>query len=282
MQSIAKFAMRTPLHAIGLSVFSTLVGFISWLSPPIVALILLSKGLRGGGNVFLWTLIPIGIVFHFTGDPTLLFNLTSVFLLALALRSRFSWEHVLVLAFFFSLFGTLLYHSFAPLAFQRLIDFVSQLLSMISGIPALENKDLVNIVMFSYSLQLYFYSIAGICLARWWQSCLYNPFGFGREFRSLRLHPYVATVAVLAVIFCIVFIDRLWLWIPLLASPLFIAALGLMHWVFAAAKISSFWSIGLYVVLLVALEIFVPLLVSIAIIDSFFDLRSRYKFSNKE
>lgn len=282
MQSIAKFAMRSPLHAIGLSVLSISLGFISWLSPPIVALVLLSKGLREGGNVFFWTLIPIGIVFHFTGDPTLLFNITSVFLLAFALKNRFSWQHVLVLAFFFSLIGTLLYHNFASLAFQRLVDFVSQLLNMISGIPAIQNKDLANIVVFSYSLQLYFYSIAGICLARWWQSCLYNPFGFGREFRSLRLHPYVATVAVLAVIFCIVFIDRLWLWIPLLASPLFIAALGLMHWVFAAAKISSFWSIGLYVVLLVALEIFVPLLVSIAIIDSFFDLRSRYKFSNKE
>ena len=82
-------------------------------------------------------------------------------------------------------------------------------------------------------------------------------------------------------IFCIVFIDRLWLWIPLLASPLFIAALGLMHWVFGQQKfqflvnrtICSFISSS---------EIFVPLLVSIAIIDSFFDLRSRYKFSNNE
>ena len=282
MQSIAKFAMRSPLHAIGLSVLSIMSGFISWLSPPIVALVLLSKGLREGKNVFLWTLIPTGFVFYFTGDPTLFFNVTSVFLLALLLRNRFSWQHVLILAFFFSLIGTLLYHNFASLAFQRLIDFISQLLSMIGGIPAIENKDLVNLVIFSYSLQLYFYSIAGICLARWWQSCLYNPFGFGREFRSLRLHPYVSSIAILSVTLCIVFIDRLWLWIPLLASPLFIAALGLVHWVFAAAKISSFWSIGLYVGLLLALEIFVPLLVSIAIIDSFFDLRTRYKFGNKE
>ncbi len=282
MQSIAQFAMRSPLHAIGLSVLSILSGFISWLSPPVVALVLLAKGFKTGGNVFLWTLIPTGIVFNFTGDPTLLLNITSVFLLALALRNSFSWQHLIVLAFFFSLIGTLLYHNFASGAFQRLVDFVSQLLNMINGIPAIENKDLVNIVIFSYSLQLYFYSIAGICLARWWQSCLYNPFGFGKEFRSLRLHPYVSSVAVLAVIFCIVFIDRLWLWIPLLTSPFFIAALGLMHWIFAAEKISSFWSIGLYVGLLLALEIFAPLLVVIAIIDSFFDLRSKYKFSNKE
>ena len=132
------------------------------------------------------------------------------------------------------------------------------------------------------AVMFYFFSIAVLSLARWWQSCLYNPSGFGSEFHSLRLPPLVSMAAVLAVIFCLVFLDRLGVWVPFVVSPLFIAGLGLVHWTFEAAKIPSFWLIGFYMGLFLFFQLFFPVLTSIAIIDSFFDLRSRFKFSKKE
>ena len=255
---------------------------LAWLSASVVALVALSQGFRAGANVFLWTLIPMGISFHYTSDPTSVTLVITVFLLALALRNRFSWEQVLVFASCITLIGTFLFYNIASTVFDQLIDIYNQILPGTDGIPALEDKELVKIMIAGYSVMFYFFSIAVLSLARWWQSCLYNPSGFGSEFHSLRLPPIVSIAAVLAVIFCLVFVDRLGIWVPFVGSPLFIAGLGLVHWTFEAAKISSFWLIGFYIGLFLFFQLFFPVLTSIAIIDSFFDLRSRFKFSNKE
>ena len=173
-------------------------------------------------------------------------------------------------------------HSNSLVPFDQLIDIYNQILPGTDGIPALEDKELVKIMIAGYSVMFYFFSIAVLSLARWWQSCLYNPSGFGSEFHSLRLPPLVSIAAVLAVFFCLVFVDRLGVWVPFVGSPLFIAGLGLVHWTFEAAKISSFWLIGFYMGLILFFQLFFPVLTGIAIVDSFFDLRSRFKFSNKE
>ncbi len=282
MQSLAKFAMRSPLHAIGVSALAASLPLLIWLSASVVALVALSQGFRAGVNVFLWTLIPMGIGFHYTSDPTSVFLVISAFLLALALRNRFSWEQVLVFASCITLIGTFLFYNIASTVFDQLIDIYNQILRGTDGIPALEDKELVKIMIAGYSVMFYFFSIAVVSLARWWQSCLYNPSGFGSEFHSLRLPPLVSMAAVLAVIFCLVFLDRLGVWVPFVVSPLFIAGLGLVHWTFEAAKISSFWLVGFYMGLFLFFQLFFPVLTSIAIIDSFFDLRSRFKFSKKE
>ena len=282
MQSLAKFAMRSPLHAIGVSVLAASLPLLIWLSASVVALVALSQGFRAGANVFLWTLIPMGIGFHYTSDPTSVFLVISVFLLALALRNRFSWEQVLVFASCITLIGTFLFSNIASTVFDQLIDIYNQILPGTDGIPALEDKELVKIMIAGYSVMFYFFSIAVLSLARWWQSCLYNPSGFGSEFHSLRLSPLVSMATVIAVIFCLVFVDKLGVWVPFVVSPLFIAGLGLVHWTFEAAKISSFWLIGFYTGLFLFFQLFFPVLTSIAIIDSFFDLRSRFKFSKKE
>ena len=200
MQSIAKFAMRSPLHAIGVSMLAASLPLLSWLSAAVVALVVLSQGIKAGATVFVWTLIPLGIGLHYTSDPTSIFLVASVFLLALALRHRFSWEHVLIFAFFITLTGAFLYYNIASTVFQQLINIYNQVLVGTDGIPNIENKDLVKIMISGYSVMLYFFSIAVLSLARWCQSCLYNPSGFGSEFRSLRLSPYVSLAAVLAVL----------------------------------------------------------------------------------
>ena len=128
MQSLAKFAMRSPLHAIGVSVLAASLPLLIWLSASVVALVALSQGFRAGANVFLWTLIPMGIGFHYTSDPTSVFLVISVFLLALALRNRFSWEQVLVFASCITLIGTFLFYNIASTVFDQLIDIYNQIL----------------------------------------------------------------------------------------------------------------------------------------------------------
>ena len=147
MQSLAKFAMRSPLHAIGVSVLAASLPLFIWLSASVVGLVVLAQGFRAGANVLLWTLIPLGIGFHYTKDPTSVFLVISVFSLALALRNRFSLEQVLVFALFMTLIGSFLYYNIASTVFYQLIDIYKQILLGTDGIPSLEDTKLVKIMV---------------------------------------------------------------------------------------------------------------------------------------
>lgn len=62
---------------------------------------------------------------------------------------------------------------------------------------------------------------------------------------------------------------------PLCSVPLVIAGLALMHGLVAQKRLAKFWLVGLYVTLLLFMQLIYPLLVVLAIVDSLIDFRGR-------
>jgi hypothetical protein len=118
-------------------------------------------------------------------------------------------------------------------------------------------------------------SVLSLMLGRYWQASLYNPGGFGREFQAVRI-PLVPTLVLLG---CMVLGPNLGsalaLLTPLCSVPLMFAGLALLHGLVAQKRLGRFWLVGLYVTLVLFMQLTYPLLVVLAIVDSLVDFRGR-------
>jgi len=119
--------------------------------------------------------------------------------------------------------------------------------------------------------------MATLCLllARYWQAAIYNPGGFGLEFRALH---YPVLVTVLMVVAALVLFGlgmRYRTWATICLIPLTFVGLALVHARAAARGQGTGWLTGFYVVWL----IFDPvklLVVFFAIADSWLNFRQRW------
>ena len=64
---------------------------------------------------------------------------------------------------------------------------------------------------------------------------------------------------------------------PLCSVPLAFAGIGLLHGVVAQGRLGKFWLVGLYITLLLFMQLTYPLLVVLAIVDSLLDFRGRFE-----
>ena len=62
---------------------------------------------------------------------------------------------------------------------------------------------------------------------------------------------------------------------PLCSVPLAFAGLALLHGLVTQGKLGRFWLVGLYVSLLLFMQLVFPLLVMLAVVDSLIDFRGR-------
>jgi len=62
----------------------------------------------------------------------------------------------------------------------------------------------------------------------------------------------------------------------LCSVPLVFAGLALVHGLVAEKRLGRFWLVGLYVTLLLFMQLIYPLLVVLAIVDSLIDFRGRF------
>jgi len=118
-------------------------------------------------------------------------------------------------------------------------------------------------------------SVVCLILGRYWQALLYNPGGFGREFRSLRLPRAPMLVLLVCMLVGPNFGPQLAMLTPLCSVPLMFAGLALIHGLVATKRLTRFWLVGLYVTLVLFMQLIYPLLVVFAIVDSLIDFRGR-------
>ena len=119
--------------------------------------------------------------------------------------------------------------------------------------------------------------LLGLFLGRWWQALLYNPGGFGAEFRELHLHR-VLGIAGLALLLAIGFARGAGLIADLLIvlMPLYLLqGLAVIHQVHRARGLGAAWLLGLYVLLVLFLPHAELLVASLGLIDIWLDLRVR-------
>ena len=277
MRALAEFIMRGRMQATLTVVGSAALPLLFWLSAAAGSLVLLRRGMNDALPIVIWALLP-AVVWWYLGDPSILLILLGTLTLAQVLRATDSWTWVLLSSVVLGvLFALVLWATSAELI-AALADAVRQVLQQFAAeakVPAEQVAGLQESLnatvtgLLASSLQVV--SVLCLVLARFWQAALYNPGGFGQEFRAVRLPATVALPLLAGVLVTPQLGVPAAVLAPICMVPLFFAGLALGHGLIEMKRLSSFWKIGLYIAVLMLGN----LICLLAVVDSLFDFRGR-------
>ena len=270
MRGLAEFVMKGRKQAIMAVLLLGLIPIVNFLSPVVIGLVVLRKGLQEATQVLVWAIFPIG-VWAIAGDPVPLIMLLGITGLAGLLRASESWE--------FTLLGAIavgvcveIYLRLQPTVLD-LIFLQMQPYFDANGLQG-EQLDSLRNVMTSFMGAVYmFLAIILLMLSRWMQAALYNPGGFQKEFHGIRTGQQVALLLVGLMMLANFEILIPQTWMLYLVLPLVFSGLALVHAVVAARKLSSLWLAVLYA--LIVLPLIANMIVLLALLDSWYDFRTR-------
>lgn len=279
MRALAEFVMRGRSQAISVAVLGGALPLLNWLSAAVTALVMLRKGPLEGLIVLMWALVPLGITVYYIGNPNPVTALIGTVALAYVLRTTVSWEATFVVAVLISGIGSVIFELTAADVLTAVVEWYLETTSRFAeqiGQPAAMSHESVRISIMAYFAMGQAYAmLVFLILARWWQSLLYNPGGFQKEFHQLRMSPVMSGILVTLILLCSVFSEQLGRWIPVLTVPLIMMALSLIHWMMGYKKLSGHWVAGFYLLLPFMFQLIYPLMASLALMDSWFNLRAR-------
>jgi hypothetical protein len=277
MRGLAEFVMKDSRYAAATVLLIGLIPLVNMLSPVLVGLSIMRRGLAGTFFLIAWALIPL-LGWSLYGDVIPLILLFGVGAAAWVLRASDSWQFTLTVAilvgFFVEMFLRVQPESMEVL-YQQL-DQVMMQSDLGTGADALRQE--MRYLMPSLIGTVYAFLTAFLVMfSRWMQASLYNSGGFGREFRSFRISSTFATLLVAGSFF-----SNFGLlptgWLVYFCLPLFFAGAGLAHGVVELKSLPRVWLIGFYVILM--LPISAQLVVLFALCDSWLDFRGRIARAN--
>ena len=280
MRALAQFVMRGPLQASGVAALTTAIPLFFWVGTAVVGLVILRLGIRQGLNVGLWALLPALGWSWFGQDPTALAVLLEVMLMTALLRVTSSWDKALCGGTFLAIVTGLvlpqMYPGLMDILVQTGVQFYEQYNADVAQSLGNNLESVIRQTMSASMAGTYLALAIGMTLlARGWQAALYNPGGLRTEFHGLRLSPVFAVVfAVTMVIGPVLGLNTVLLaWAA--GTPLFLAGLALVHGVVARKKLSRQWLVMFYVALALLGPSLMILLVVLAFVDSWLNIRGR-------
>ncbi|WP_018404830.1 YybS family protein [Marinobacter gelidimuriae] len=280
MRALAQFVMRGPLQASVVAALTTAIPLLFWVGTAVVGLVILRLGIRQGLNVGLWALLPALGWSWFGQDPTALAVLLEVMLMTALLRVTSSWDKALCGGTFLAIVTGLvlpqLYPGLMDILVQAGVQFYQQYNADVAQSLGNNLESVIRQTMSASMAGTYLALAIGMTLlARGWQAALYNPGGLRTEFHGLRLSPVFAVVfAVTMVIGPVLGLNTVLLaWAA--GTPLFLAGLALVHGVVARKKLSRQWLVMFYVALVLLGPSLMILLVVLAFVDSWLNIRGR-------
>ncbi len=125
--------------------------------------------------------------------------------------------------------------------------------------------------------------VATLLLGRWWQAALYNPGGFGEEFRALAVPRWISPVgafvalALLAARFTETKAGLAEDVLLVLVILFAVQGLAVLHAGCAAKALGRGWMIGTYVLLGLVPHVVIPVLATTGIADMMVDFRRRIR-----
>ena len=281
MKAIAEFAMRGRFQALLLTVAGSGSILFCWISAAVLALVTLRKGVGNGAQLLLWALLPSGVVLYTTGDSGPLALLLGTMLMAVVLRNTVSLPLAVLASLATGALAGVVVLTLGAHYLDQMVtvfgEFLAQLeLQLSQGGEAVQlTRPTAVQIAGMLGAGTAMMSVLCLLLARYWQAELYNPGGFGEEFRQLRYTPGVATaLALVAVAISALGAEyRTWAIIGML--PLNFAGLALVHARVRSRGQGSGWLFGFYAAWLI-LDPVKLMVVFVAIADSWFDFRQRW------
>lgn len=270
MRGLAEFVMTGRKQAIIAAGLLGLIPLINLLSPAVVGIVMLRKGLQEATFVFIWGALPL-VVWAMLGDIVPLVLLFGITGLTWLLRETESWEFTFLAAIAIGLVIEI-YLRLQPVVldavFQQLQPYFQQ--NNLQGMEIEEIRETMTTIIGSVYM---FLSIVLTMLARWMQASLFNPGGFQSEIHQLRIKQKVALILLGFMLLCSfgIFIPQAW--VLYFMIPLVFSGVGLLHAVVAKRKMSSLVLVVFYVLLM--LPVVIQVVVLLALIDSWYDFRAR-------
>jgi len=284
MRAIAEFIMRGRMQATLVVAGCAALPLLYWLGAAAGCLVLLRRGLRDALGVLALGLLPALVWWLYSDDPRALLVLLGSASLALVLRASESWNRVLLVSIAMGVvFAVVLGTAFAPqieMLAQALIKVMPSLLGDVYQKLSVDEQArfaslIAPVLTGLIAALLQIVSVLSLLVGRYWQALLYNPGGFGREFRAIRFPLGLAMLLLAFMLLGPNFGSQLAMLTPLCSVPLVFAGLSLIHGLVAQKRVAGFWLVGLYVTLLLFMQLIYPLLVVLAIVDSLIDFRGR-------
>lgn len=281
MKGLAAFVMRGRFQALMVTVAGAGSLLFCWISAAVLALITLRKGVGAGAGLLAWALLPSGALLYAYGDSGPLTLLVGTTVLAAVLRSTVNLP-VAVLASIpvgaltglgLVVFGGE-YLDQVVAVFGEFLGTMEQQLSQGGEQVELARPDARQVAgMMGAGTAVS--SVLCLLLARYWQAELYNPGGFGQEFRALYYPPAVTMALALGAIALASMGAEYRTWAMICMWPLALAGLALVHSRVAARGQGKGWLAGFYLAWLIfdPIKLFV---VFAAIADSWFNFRQRW------
>jgi hypothetical protein len=294
MISLARFILKgysqAALVAASMAMLGLLLPPVAWLSGAAVALVTLVNGYRNGllvtaiagiGTAVLSGLILsipelaiyyVLLVWLPVVMVAVVLRQTVSLVLCLQLIAGVSLLGIMVLYVFFPDFGEiwrsslnmmaddLIANSNGTLDTEQLQLIIDQVVSLLPGFFA-------SSFMIGTMLSLY--------LARWWQAVIYNPGGFGKEFRAINLGKATAFIALAIAITASLIKADIFNAMLLVVFALYLnQGVAVLHAVFAGKQLNAVWLFMIYLLMFFVPHI-VVLLALAGLADTWIDFRRR-------
>lgn len=281
MKGLAEFVMRGRFQALLVTVAGAGSLIFCWISAAVVALVTLRKGVGAGAWLLLWALLPAGALVFVFGDSGPFTLLLGTMALALVLRSTVNLPLAVLASVLVGGLTGLALVAFAGQYLDQIVAYFGEFLGSLEQqlsqgeqqvvLPRPDSLQIAGMLGAGTAIT----SVLCLLLARYWQAALYNPGGFGGEFRALYYPATVATALAVAAIALASLGLQFRTWAMICVIPLSFAGLALVH---ARVKVrgqGTGWLVGFYLAWL----IFDPvklLIVFFAIADSWINFRQRW------
>ena len=285
MKGLAEFVMRGRFQALLVVVATAGSLLFCWISAAAVALVTLRKGAGAGAWLLMWALLPTGALLFVYGDSGPLALLAGTTVLALVLRTTVNLALAVMASVVIGTVTVLAMVAFGGAYLEQIVTYFGEFLANVEQqlsqngepvvLPRPEARQIAGMLGAGTAMM----SVLCLLLGRYWQAALYNPGGFGSEFKALR-YRVAATLAMVVVALALSTLGVQYrTWAMIFFIPLTFAGLALFH---ARVEYRGQGS-GSLSVFYIAWLLFDPvklLVVFFAIADSWLDFRQRWNKAN--
>lgn len=286
MKALAQFVMGGRYRALLVAVASSGSVLFCWIGAAVAALVTLRQGPATGGGVVLWASLPALVLVQVTGDTTPLALLLGTFVLALVLRLSVSLALAVLASAAVGIVTGLATYAFAGAMLEQLAEVFGQMLQQLrqaSGdgadvaLPVPTQLQLAGMMGAANAM------LAVLCLilGRYWQAALFNPGGFGEEFRALRLPVGVTAGLLLGAAALLGLGLEYRSWAACLLVPVTLVGFALVHARARQRGAGRGWLAAFYALWLL-FDAAKLVLVGFAALDAWVDFRRRWEAGDGE
>ena len=283
MRGLADFIMRGRWQALAVAVLGSGSLLFGWISAAAIALVTLRKGTASGGWLVLWAMLPAAIVAAMSGDMGSVMLLLVAFCLSVILRETVSLSLALIASVPLAMLGGLALIALNGPFLEDLVATFNQALRQLEQDMTSDQQGELAFTSLAVpqvgallAIGNTVVAVLAVLLGRYWQALLYNPGGFGQEFRALRL-PQGAVVS-LVTLGTVLWLqgDEWRVWSAVAVMPLTVVGFALVHAYAAHTDKGVTWLTLMYT-LWIVLDPIKWVWLGFVMADVFVDFRARWQ-----